>query len=247
MSAKTVGFVIPVYNEEKIIAEELSQLLGFVDSLDHSAEVTVVENGSQDKTAEILDRISDDEPSVKALHLDRANYGLALKAGLDAVEATHVFLLNIDFLDEEFIRNALELLDDYDMVIGSKSHSQSFDNRSVYRQFLTWGLNFLLGLMVGFQGTETHGLKGLRRSSVEPFLDDIQLDRGMFDTELVVRAQYESLAIKEIPVSLEEDREPRNWMLQKIYQNVVDIMKLTLVIRGDYGFFNDSGNIVTDE
>jgi glycosyltransferase involved in cell wall biosynthesis len=247
MDTESIGFVIPVYNEEKILEEQLNELLDFLDSFEPSAEVVVVENGSQDRTAELLDELAAEESRINPLHLDRANYGLALKKGLEFISTENVFLLNIDFWDKDFIRNSLGELDNYDLIIGSKSHPESFDNRSIYRKFLTWGLNFLLGLMVGFKGTETHGLKALRKSAVERYLDDLQLARGMFDTELVIRAQYEGLSIKEVPVSLEDDRQPRNWMLQKIYQNVVDIVKLTWVIRSSYGFFNSTGEIESGE
>lgn len=243
MTNETIGFVIPVYNEEEILEQELSELLSFLDTLDHSTEIMVVENGSRDRTPEILNDISSEKPNIVGKHLDRANYGLALREGLESIQQEKIFLLNIDFWDRDFIRNSLGMLEDYDLIIGSKSHPESLDNRSIYRKFLTRALNWLLGLMVGFRGTETHGLKALRKSSIKRYLDNIKLKRGMFDTELVIRAQYEDLNILEVPVDLKDDREPRNWMLQKIYQNVVDIVKLTWVIRRDYGFFGSSSAI----
>jgi glycosyltransferase involved in cell wall biosynthesis len=232
----TVGYIIPVYNEADILEEQLRLFSEFLDTLDDPYQIIVVENGSRDDTLEILEEMAAEYSHITAHSLDNADYGDALKAGMKRTPCERNFLLNIDWLDKTFVRRGLEELENHDLVIGSKRLGQSVDNRSPYRKLLSWGLNTLLRILVGFRGTETHGLKAFRRSTVGEIVERCEMNRGMFDTEVVIRAQKEGLRTTELPVELTEDRPPRNWMIKKIGQNLVDIWGLTYVIRRDYGF-----------
>lgn len=232
----TIGYIIPVFNESEILRDELLELSNFLDSFDFEYEIIVVENGSDDETPQILNQLENNIESVSSLSLPRADYGQALKYGMKQTPHERNFLLNIDWWDTDFIEGAIQELDEHDLVIGSKRLAESSDHRSGYRKLLSWGLNFLLKRLVGFEGTETHGLKAFRKSVIEDILEKSKMKRGMFDTEVVIRAEKEGLSIKELPVTLIEDRPPRNWMAQKIGQNLVDIWHLTYVIRWEYGF-----------
>ncbi|MFB6345793.1 MAG: glycosyltransferase family 2 protein [bacterium] len=228
------SFLIPAYNEELIIEDEILELQAFLSEEFNSYEIIVVENGSTDASPEILRRLEKQLEELNVRHLDVANYGKALETGINATSCNRTFILNIDLWDRDFIKRAREELDDFDLIIGTKRHPDSKDQRSLFRHFLTWGLNFLLTILVGFEGTDTHGLKAFRKDSLLPIIRKIKLTRGMFDTEMVIRTQKEGKSIKEIPIELEVDRAPRNWMIQKIFQNLVDITKLTWIIHQEY-------------
>lgn len=229
------GVVIPIFNEEDILEDNLSELIRDLEPYAYEYTIYAVENGSQDESRTILNNLKKELKSLKVVHLDKPDYGEALRAGIQQTKYEKNLIINMDFWDKKFIKQSLPLLEEYGLIIGTKSHPGSEDDRSSYRKLLTWGLNTLLGWLVNFEGNETHGLKALKKSSIEPFLDQIRLRRGMFDTEMVIRAQKEGVRIRELPVHLYEDRPPRNWMLKKILQNLVDIIRLTWVIRREYG------------
>jgi len=233
---QTVGFIIPIYNESKLLRSEVTDLSAFLDDLGISFEIILIENGSQDGTPEIVRNLEETFDRVNGYSLDEADYGQALKKGMKTTPHEINFLLNIDWWDTQFIKNALSFIEDYDLVVGSKRLDGSVDRRSAYRKLLSWGLNTLLWILVGFSGTETHGLKCFRKSGVRDILEQCRMSRGMFDTEVIIRAEKKNLRKIEIPVILEEDRPARNWMFQKIGQNLVDIVWLTYIIRREYGF-----------
>jgi glycosyltransferase involved in cell wall biosynthesis len=237
-----IGFIIPVYNEEDLLESAVEELETFLRDLQITFELILVENGSDDRTREILKSLAEAHEWIRPVTLEKADYGEALRAGIEATPHEFNFILNLDWWDENFIETALDCRDKYDLIIGSKRLPESTDNRSPYRHLLSWGLNTLLWILVGFQGTETHGLKAFKKSSVEKLLSKINLSRGMFDTELVLRAQHEGLNLTELPVILDEKRPPRNWMTQKIAQNLYDIIFLTYFIRRDYSWSGETGN-----
>ena len=96
-AAKTIDFVVPVFNEEE-------GLLDFHNSLEstplpggHSPRYIYVNDGSTDRTGELLDRVAASNPAVKVIHLSR-NFGhqAALSAGLDTASADIVISMDGD-------------------------------------------------------------------------------------------------------------------------------------------------------
>jgi len=54
---------------------------------------------------------------------------------------------------------------------------------------------------------------------------------GQFDTEFVLRSQRAGLKMAELPVPIRENRKQRNWMIKKIFQNIVDLFQLARVMK----------------
>ena len=246
-NSTTTGYIIPVYNESEILVETIRELSEFLSGLEREFEIIVVENGSTDGTRKLVKDLAETHEYLSGFYLENADYGEALKKGIEVTPHEHNFFLNLDWWDREFIRQSLCDLEEVDLIVGAKNLSSSVDNRSPYRKFLTWGLNGLLSVLVGFRGQETHGLKAFNKSDIHGLIPDIELRRGMFDTELVLRAQYEGVSSKERPVTLDDDRPARNWMIKKISQNLVDLVFLTWIIRRDYGWILPSSDAIRDE
>jgi undecaprenyl-phosphate 4-deoxy-4-formamido-L-arabinose transferase len=80
--APDVSIVIPVYNEEGILREAVTELLDGLDAVRealHAPELTfeviLAENGSRDRTAELAAHLADERPDVRACSLGEPNYG----------------------------------------------------------------------------------------------------------------------------------------------------------------------------
>lgn len=94
--------VIPVYNEEQCIEETFNRLLGLKKRLADSFEVgfVFVNDGSKDKTLDMLLKLKEGHLNVKVINLSR-NFGhqIALTAGLDHVDADFVGIIDGDLQD----------------------------------------------------------------------------------------------------------------------------------------------------
>src|SRR5690242_6967261 len=93
----TIDFVIPIYNE----LEGLSRFHELLDTMTlpngYVRRYIYVNDGSSDRTGEVLDQLASADPRVMAIHLSR-NFGhqAALSAGLDAATADIVISMDGD-------------------------------------------------------------------------------------------------------------------------------------------------------
>jgi hypothetical protein len=80
-----------------------------------------------------------------------------------------------------------------------------------------------------FVGSDTHGIKVLRKKVIEQVLPNCKTDSGIFDTEFVLRSQYAGFKFADFPVTVEEKRPPR--FTQRLLQTPIDIFFLSKALR----------------
>ncbi|MEJ7599280.1 MAG: glycosyltransferase family 2 protein [Kofleriaceae bacterium] len=233
-----VSLVIPVYNEEGILREAVTELLAGLHELRASLgelelEIIIAENGSSDRTAELARHLADEMPEVTTFSLGEPNYGKALRRGILEARGDLVICEEIDLCDRDFHRRALEHLrhDDCDMVVGSKAMKGASDERPVFRRVATRVINGMLRVAVGFRGTDTHGLKAFRRETLVPIAEACVVDRDLFASELVIRAGRAGLHVLEIPITLQEKRPPAINLMKRVPRVLKGLVKLTYAIR----------------
>jgi len=238
--APDVSIVIPVYNEEGILREAVTELLDGLDGVRQALrapeltfEVVLAENGSSDRTAELASHLADERPDVRTFSLGEPNYGKALRHGILAARGATVICEEIDLCDLDFHRRALEHLrhSDCDMVIGSKAMKGASDERPLYRRAATKVINGMLRVALDFRGTDTHGLKAFDRGALIPIVEACVIDRDLFASELVIRAGRAGLHVLEIPIRLHEKRPPAIRLVKRVPNVLRGMAKLTYVIR----------------
>ena len=228
-----LSIVIPVYNEEAILH---AAILGLVDRLSDFGrpyEIVLAENGSTDATVDVAKELRVRFGQVRSRHTDEPNYGKALRDGILDAKGDIVICEEIDLCDIDFLRRALDLLEaePVDMVVGSKAMKGASDERPLFRRLGTHIINGLLRLTLGFRGTDTHGLKAFRQRTLQPIVQACLVDRDLFASELVIRAQRAGLDIREIPVRVLEKRPPTVGLVRRVPNVLRNLAKLFLAIR----------------
>ncbi len=235
-----VSIVIPVYNEEGILREAVTELLEGLDTVraaldapDLTFEIMIAENGSKDRTVELAEHLASERTEVRTFSLGEPNYGKALRRGIIESRGTWVICEEIDLCDLDFHRRALELLrhGDADFVVGSKAMKGSNDQRPLFRRTATRVINGMLWAALDFRGTDTHGLKAFHRASLLPIVEACVIDRDLFTSELVIRAGRAGVRMMEIPVRLAEKRPPSINLTKRVPNVLRGIAKMTYVIR----------------
>jgi glycosyltransferase involved in cell wall biosynthesis len=235
-----VSIVIPVYNEEGILREAVTELLEGLDTVrlaldapDLRFEVIIAENGSSDRTVELAEHIATERTEVRTFSLGEPNYGKALRRGILEARGTWVICEEIDLCDLDFHRRALEHLrhGDADMVVGSKAMKGASDHRPLMRRAATRVLNGMLRVAVDFRGTDTHGLKAFHRETLLPIVEQCVIDRDLFASEFVIRAGRAGMSVLEIPIRLDEKRPPAINLVKRVPRVLQGMAKLTYVIR----------------
>ncbi|PIW01392.1 MAG: glycosyl transferase family 2 [Deltaproteobacteria bacterium CG17_big_fil_post_rev_8_21_14_2_50_63_7] len=232
--APDLSIVIPVYNEEAII---YAAVAGLTERLDNdfgfTYELILSENGSKDRTLDIARQLQNRHSQVRILHSDVPDYGLALKRGIEEARGAIVICDEIDLCDTDFYRRALAKIqeENYDMVVGSKAMEGAKDKRPPLRRFATSVINLMLKVGLGFQGTDTHGLKAFNREQLLPVARRCVVGRDLFASEFVIRAQRERYRLTEVPIELEELRAPSVKLTKRVPAVLKGIGKLIWVIR----------------
>ncbi len=230
-----ITVVIPVYNEEQILAGAVADLRAGLVALEPnlSFEILLAENGSSDATVEIAAALAEDHPEVSYFSLGEPNYGAALRRGILEARGLFVMCDEIDLCDLDFHARALHLLrsGEVDLVVGSKAMSGAADQRPFVRRMATLTINGLLRLLLDFRGTDTHGLKAFRRDALEATARRCVVDKDLFASEFVIRAQRESIRGVEIPISIEEKRPPSIQLANRVPRVLRDLARLFYVIR----------------
>jgi glycosyltransferase involved in cell wall biosynthesis len=191
----------------------------------------LVDNGSTDGTPRLVEEAIERWPLSRGIRLTDPNYGAALKTGLWAATTKWVFVLDIEQWDIPFMTWAWANRASYDLFIASKRADPTINFQRPYRRLLSAGLNAMLQVLFGFSGTDTHGPKLLNRQSLETMIRACVLDRGQFDTELVLRTIRGAKSVVEVPIEYREWRPHRNSMLKKIAWNLFALRRLQRVMQ----------------
>ncbi|MHB8840742.1 MAG: glycosyltransferase [Candidatus Aquicultor sp.] len=221
-----ISIVIPVYNEEQFLPAAATDLYDGLQQLGVAFEIILCENGSTDDTRQIAKGLSEDLHNVRALTIGAADYGRAMRAGMVAAKAPYIFIFDIDYYSVEFLKEALGLLKQYDVVIASKLAPGADDRRSFSRKMVTQGFHLFNKTLFNVKVRETHGMKAFNRKKIKPIIERACLAKDLFDTELVIRAEQSGLRIKEVPVVVEEKRPARSSMVKRIPRTIIGLFML---------------------
>jgi glycosyltransferase involved in cell wall biosynthesis len=228
-----ISTVIPVYNEEAILRSAITDLRERLSPLGWDYEIILAENGSKDKTAELAQSLCEKYPELRALSVDEPNYGTALRAGIRVSRGEFVLCDEIDLCDTDFHQAAVQELEsgETDLVIGSKLIAGARDQRPMVRHLASIAYTGLLRGLLGFRGTDTHGLKAFRRSALLPLIEACVADRDVFASEFVIRTYRSGKRVVEIPIRILEKRPPSINLFKRVPNVLTNLAKLTWAIR----------------
>jgi hypothetical protein len=201
----TLSYVIPAHNSTSVIEATLNALRRRL--MGRSAEILVVENGSTDGTARLLQKIEASWPplEVPLVVLSSAKgLGNAYRAGIDASRGSRVVLTADDLpfgFDDLDAADGLDV-DAFPVVIGSKGHRESDVDRGMLRWLLSWGFCVLRRVVLGMRTLDPQGtviLAGEWARAVVPLLGETGY---LMTTELCYLAERAGISPTEVPVSL---------------------------------------------
>ncbi len=192
-----LSVVVPIYNEEESLPELVDQLLGVLRPTGESFELVLVNDGSRDRTSDVMTRLSGEVPEIVCVLL-RKNYGqtAAMAAGFDVANGDVIVSLDGDLQNDPADIPLLiaKLRDGYDLVSGWRFQRQDAEIR---RKLPSRIANRLIGRVTGVR-LHDYGcsLKAYRRE----VLSDMRL-YGELHRFLPVLANIEGARITEIKVN----------------------------------------------
>jgi glycosyltransferase AglD len=217
--------VIPVHNEEEILAATTEAVLDAFDDMKGAQLLDVIlsENGSRDRTRQIAGELAARYPEVKVLISDRANYGAAMQRGFAAAQGECIVNFDADYYDFDFMRRAL--VTDGHVVVASKGLRDSADRRSLLRRLASRAFAQLTRSLLHVRVRDTHGMK-LFRAPVLGLVPLIGATKDLFDTELLARAELAGLTIHELSITTVETRPSRSGILSRVPRTILGLFEI---------------------
>lgn len=145
----TLDIIVPVFNEEDCLDEILRRLTGVRDSLKASLDVSFlfVNDGSKDKSADILKAFAEKYDYVKVINFAR-NFGhqIAVTAGINNTNADYVAIIDADLQDppELIVDMYKKSLEGYDIVYGKRLKR---DKETMFKKLTAFGFYRVLNYM----------------------------------------------------------------------------------------------------
>jgi dolichyl-phosphate beta-glucosyltransferase len=207
----THSIIIPAYNEAQRIGATLEKVVAHIAAAGWKAEVLVVNDGSSDSTASLVQEFAAAHSQVRLLE-NPGNRGKGYSVRHGMRQAAGELLLFTDSDLSAPITEAGKLFARIaagaDVAIGSRWLDPALQTarQPLYRQFFGRIFNLLLRLILGLRFKDTQcGFKAFTRPAAQRIFALQRIERWGFDPELLFLAARLGLKVEEVPVEWADD------------------------------------------
>ena len=137
---------------------------------------------------------------------------------------------DIDYYSEKFLLECLRLESQFSGIIASKRMAKSEDGRRLIRKLATGFFVIILKILFGTNLSDTHGMKGVKKASVDRFIQKVVSTQDLFDTELLIRIEKSGQEFKEVPAKINEIRPSVSLIYKRIPRTIRSLLNLRLVL-----------------
>jgi dolichyl-phosphate beta-glucosyltransferase len=210
-----ISIVIPAYNESARIGKALDEVLRCVHDRNWHAEILVVNDGSTDRTAEVVQGFVQLHPEVRLLNNTKnRGKGFSVRRGVLHAVGEMVMFTDADLSApmEEAERLFDALRQGADIAIGSRwlERKRQILKQPLYRQFFGRCFNAITRIVMGLPFADTQcGFKAFRRPVAQTIFQLQRIERWGFDPELLFIALKRGYKIQEVPVTWGHDERSR--------------------------------------
>ena len=202
-----LSIVVPAFNEEQRLPKTLQSIRTYLNSRSLRAEVLVVDDGSTDATAKVVELSRTGFPELRLISNGR-NHGKGFSVRHGMLEAGGEIALFTDADLSTPIEEADKLLavlrdGTYDGAIGSRAVDRSLIevHQPVHRERAGIFFNRLVRWIIGLRFRDTQcGFKAFRRERARVIFERQRTEGFGFDPEILFLARQQGLRIAEVPV-----------------------------------------------
>jgi dolichyl-phosphate beta-glucosyltransferase len=201
------SIIIPAYNEGARLGRTLDRVLAYVSDQRWDSEVIVVNDGSRDRTAELVREYAQRNPRLRLLE-NPGNHGKGYSVRNGMLNANGEILLFSDADLSSPIEEAPKLLAALqagaDIAIGSRwlRPELQTQRQSLLRQFYGRLFNLVLRILLGLNFKDTQcGFKAFTRRAAQSIFSRQRIERWGFDPELLYLSRKSGFKVVEVPVA----------------------------------------------
>jgi len=215
----TVSIVIPAYNEERRLPLALQQIRDYLTSRRLDAEIIVVNDGSTDATAQVVEEWQNQLPALRlVLNFRNRGKGYSVRHGMLEAQGRLALFTDADLSAPiEEADKLLAALETHDVAIGSRAVDRSLIeiHQSRFREFAGICFNWVVRLVTGLPFADTQcGFKAFRLEPARIVFEQQRTEGFGFDPEVLFIAKRHGLRMVEIPVRWAHDPHTKVHMLR---------------------------------
>jgi len=196
-SSVEISAVMPAFNEEANLEQSVGRMAAALHSQARAFEVIVVDDGSRDGTAKVLERLKAIHPSLRVVrHPVNRGYGAALRSGFAAARYPWVFLMDADNqFDPSDVASLLARAADADIVAGYRKQRRD----PLPRRLNAWAFFTLVTILFGRLARDVNcAFKLMRRDLLERM--ELHSEGALINTEVFVLARQLHARVVEVPI-----------------------------------------------
>jgi glycosyltransferase involved in cell wall biosynthesis len=205
------SIVIPAYNEERRLPATLEAVIAFLRDHNWDAEVVVVNDGSRDRTADVIREFAARAPQIRMIeNPGNRGKGYAVRSGMLRALGDIVLFTDADLSSP--IAEAQALADAIaagaDVAIGSRwlDKSRQTLRQPIYRRFFGRCFNLVTRAVMNLPFADTQcGFKAFTRTAAQTCFQLQTIEGWGFDPEILFIALKRGYKVKEIPVNWAHD------------------------------------------
>lgn len=229
-----LSVVIPCFNEARKIEADIRACLEYFGARDYPFELILVDDGSSDATAAILEQTAAAHDCVRAIcYRPNRGKGCAVRTGMLAARGRYRLFadagLCVPFSEVE---KGLALLEaGADAAIGSRklAASQVVEQQAGYRRVGSSVFGLLVRNWMGLRYSDTQcGFKLFTAHAAERLFSAARIDGFMFDAEALINARKCSLTVREFPVEWRADPDSRYKPFTGSFRNLIELVRIQL-------------------
>lgn len=229
----TYSIVIPAYNESARIPATLRRVVDCVRSRGWRSEIVVVNDGSTDRTVEVVNEFARHAPEVRLIeNPGNRGKGYSVRAGMLAARGGILMFTDSDLSAP--IEEADRLFDAIDsgadIAIGSRwlDSGRQTHRQPLYRQFFGRCFNFVTRLVMSLPFADTQcGFKAFTREAAQTVFQLQTIEGWGFDPEILFIALKRGYRVKEVPVTWAHDERTR----MRYLKDGIKMLKEMAIIR----------------
>jgi dolichyl-phosphate beta-glucosyltransferase len=185
--ARDVSIIVPAYNEERRIKSFLESLIEFSRLELKNYEIIVVNDGSKDKTLNIIKKIANGTRNLRLISYEpNQGKGYAVKNAIFMSKGKNVLFIDADgAIKPNQIPNMIQKLKEYDIVVGDRGHKASQVKQAKTRKLTGIIFNFYVSILFNSKVKDNLcGFKGFRREAALELFSNLIDKRWLFDVEI---------------------------------------------------------------
>lgn len=224
--------VIPVYNEDRRVAESLRRIETYLTLKNFDWEILVSSDGSTDATDRIVSDYAKIEPRIKLLTASpNKGKGAAVRRGMLAARGKYVLMTDVDLSSPIKESDALveAIMAGNDAAIGSRAvRGSAADVQQSFKRQLSGRLfNFFVRFFVTADFRDTQcGFKCFTRDAAQKLFSEQKLEGFAFDVEILYLAKKKGLKVAEVPVMWRQGTDSKVNVFKDSFVMVGDLMKI---------------------